>query len=320
MTTLRRILITSVAAAGISGVATANTIVGYQSTINTTSTDIVNDTNLTNVLPGFDPGSTNTFASNVAGGPYTTGISMSSLNPALFNYTLVGFNVVVKETLTGSYTITNSSTNSNATGSAFVDSYTAVSLGNPLAPPLTNNTDSLNDLYNCAATDVGQVMRGCASQGEQVTSNGGGPDPNAPNQSGLNIAANGGTFTSPVINVNSGWVDFGCEVTNSVFCSEALANAGASNELAAATLSAAIKSAISGANLAAFFSTATETDTALTGGDSTTTYNTMVKEQIAVTYDYTATSISSTPEPTTMALFGGALLGLGLIGKRFKKS
>jgi hypothetical protein len=40
--------------------------------------------------------------------------------------------------------------------------------------------------------------------------------------------------------------------------------------------------------------------------------------QVFEVLDYSVTS--GTPEPATMALFGGALMGLGLIGKRLKKS
>jgi hypothetical protein len=39
-----------------------------------------------------------------------------------------------------------------------------------------------------------------------------------------------------------------------------------------------------------------------------------------VEVDYNYTVASGTPEPATMALMGGALIGLGLLGKRFKKS
>ena len=52
-----------------------------------------------------------------------------------------------------------------------------------------------------------------------------------------------------------------------------------------------------------------------TGGSGQATY---AEASATVTYYYEA--VSTTPEPTTMALMGGALIGLGLIGKRFKKS
>lgn len=237
---------------------------------------------------------------------------MASLNAPGTTYTLVGYNIIVKETLAGQYTITNTSTNSAATGFAYIDSYTAVALGSTLAPPLTNTMDPSNDLYNCGTTGVGLPNPPC-SQGEQTTSIGGGPDPNAPSQTNLNIAANGGTFTSPMFNVNSMWVDYGCEVTNKVFCNEALTNMAKNNDLTAGLGLVSVADP-----LTFYFSTATETVSGLTGGNNQTTYATMVTEQVSVTYDYTATSTA--PEPTTMALMGGALLGLGLLGKRFKKS
>lgn len=41
--------------------------------------------------------------------------------------------------------------------------------------------------------------------------------------------------------------------------------------------------------------------------------------ELVVTYDYIPTPPPGAPEPTTMALMGGALLGLGLIGRRLRK-
>ncbi len=42
--------------------------------------------------------------------------------------------------------------------------------------------------------------------------------------------------------------------------------------------------------------------------------------QAEIDYNYTVNVVSSTPEPATMLLMGGALLGLGLLGKRVRKS
>ena len=54
------------------------------------------------------------------------------------------------------------------------------------------------------------------------------------------------------------------------------------------------------------------------GGNGTATQTTFADATAVVEYDYTIPS--GVPEPTTMALMGGALFGLGLLGKRFKKS
>jgi hypothetical protein len=318
MTTLRKIFTTALAVTALSVVASATTItIGYtSSTFGPTTTDI---TNQTLSLPGFDPGSANSTTSDISGNGYTTGISMSSLNTGLtgMTYTLTGYNISVMETLSGSFTITNNSTTSDATGSAYIDTYTAVSLTGALSPGLSNNVDPANDLYNCSVTEVGANHGSCTfgNNGEQATSLGGGPDPNAPAASGLDIAENGGTYNSGAINVNSRWVDLACEITNSEFCHNTAENT-ADN-----TLLSSNYGLVSGSpTLTADFSTATQSDTSLTGGDNTTTYATSVSEIIEVTYQIDEEEAPTTPEPTTMALVGGALLGLGLMRKRLKKS
>jgi len=313
----RRILTGSALAAMLAGFASADTIIGYTATLSSTSTDI---TDKTLALPAWNPGGANSMLSTVSGNGYTAGISMASLDVPGMTYTLVGYNILVKESLQGQYTITNNSTNSAANGTAYIDTYTAVALDSTLAPPLTNTADPANDLFNCSKTGVGLPSSSCG-QGEQISSPGGGPDPNAPLSSTFNIAANGGTFTSAMFNVNSKWVDYGCEVTSlatsvatpkvGTFCTENATNQGATFLQAGGLLNGP-------PDLTFDFSTATQTTTTVTGGNLSTQYATFVTEQVSVTYDYIATS--NAPEPTTMALMGGALLGLGLLGKRFKKS
>jgi hypothetical protein len=64
--------------------------------------------------------------------------------------------------------------------------------------------------------------------------------------------------------------------------------------------------------------TATNEDNNFTGGNVVFNQTTYVDANASIVYSYAPTS--TTPEPTTMALLGGALLGVGLIGKRLRKS
>lgn len=82
---------------------------------------------------------------------------------------------------------------------------------------------------------------------------------------------------------------------------------------------------IHGANVAAYTGTGdfsligfTQALTTFTGGGGNILLNQSTNAQFSAEVDYSY-SIPGTPEPATMALMGGALLGLGLLRKRIRK-
>jgi len=67
-----------------------------------------------------------------------------------------------------------------------------------------------------------------------------------------------------------------------------------------------------------YFSTFTKQSSTGLGGNGNNNYTDAASLSATITYDYTIPS--GTPEPATPALMGGALIGLGLLGKRLKRS
>jgi hypothetical protein len=152
------------------GIASADEIISFTVTVPSTATDI---TNYLAQLTAWNPGSNATAqdriasdsTSYVSGQPgFVSGVTMASLDAANTFYNLQSYDILVKSTIGGSFTVTNPSSTVTALGSAHLDGYTSVALGSPNSPALTSAVDPSNDLFYVDGTLV----------------NAGGADPKSP--------------------------------------------------------------------------------------------------------------------------------------------
>jgi hypothetical protein len=289
MSIIRRLLTAAVAISAVAGIASADEIISYTTTPPvTTATDF---SNLKINLPAWDPGgtvATYDYLSSDGSGPYSGltgflgGVSMNSL--AGDNAVLVSYDIYVNSNLVG--TFQGSAGAAGAQGNFHIDNYTAVSLST--MGSLAGQIDPANDLFNVDGSTI----------------DGGGPDPKTASGA-VNLSAN---QLSSVYNVNQTQAsDYGCFLaapdsrctTKGPFVSGGLASVKTPDPL----------------NI--YLSSITSTDQSLTGGNFANTYNMSDTETVTVAYDFTTSS--GTPEPTTMVLFGSALVGLGLLRKRVRQ-
>jgi len=293
MTGLRRLLITGVAAVAVSGIASADEIISFSGTVATQLTELSNkNVQLTSWNPGGTGGfnavasDSSSYASTQPG--FTTGVTMASLSTPGVVYTLQAYDVLVQSTVSGSFSVTATGSTS-ANGSVHLDSYTAASLGSTMTA-LTSANDPSNDFFT-----------------EDAPPPGGGPDPKSSSIAVTNLPQ--GSTQGPFTFSKTQGQDYGQFLASNTSSSYDAITAGTGGLTVSGT-----------SPLNFYFSTLTGVDINLTTGNISNTQTTSVSELVTVVYDFTTSSSSSvTPEPTTMVLFGSALVGLGLLRKRVRR-
>jgi hypothetical protein len=297
-------------AAAVCGVASADTIISYTATIPSQSVELTNSSVL---LPAWDPGGSSTqdttkasdgsSPSTIGGADTAFGVLMSSLNTLGVTYNLVSYDILVTTTINGSFTATNNANSTtSSSGSAQLNTYTAVALGSSNSPALTNTADPLNDLFYSSSP------AGLSAPGE-------GANALSPTQvdTGSNVIAPGATKTTTFNGTGNAknTADLGQYYVNGSGDTAGYTPITTANQTVDPTLALVTTTD----PLDFFFSTATTVTTALSGNPATASF-TKVAETVTVVYDFTTSS--STPEPTTMVLMGGALVGIGLLRKRVR--
>jgi hypothetical protein len=293
MKTLRRILSVAALAVGVTGLARADTVISYTVIVPATPTEL---TNFLAQITAWHPGASGSFdtvasdsSSYVSGQTgFASGVTMASLNAANTTYTLKSYDILISSAISGTFSAT--ALTDNASGSVHVSSYTAASLGSTMSA-LTSASDPANDLFTSGSTPPG-----------------GGPNPTTTN-SAFGPLSNG-TSTANISFSKSNSTDLG----------DYLVNGGPPSGHSYTPISSDLSVVTTADPLNIYLSTLTSAVISINTGNASAVQHTTVGETITVVYDYTSAVGPSAPEPATFALMGGSLIGLGLLGKRLKKS